>query len=240
MMDTIKFVKGNVKVIAHRGLSGLEAQNTASAFVAAGNRSYFGIETDVRRSSDGKYILIHNDTTKETGGDSLTVRNTSFQTLRSLRLLNTDGKRSRGDLMIPTLAEYIEIAKKYDKECVLELKDAFTAEQVSEIFDEIRYLGYIDRTIFISFFEKDLEYVRLKNKVQPVQFLTSGMNEKIFSLISENGYDLDIYHGAATPELIKKCHDSGILVNVWTVDSPTDAEKLVSYGVDMITTNILE
>ena len=46
-MNTIKFDKKNVKVIAHRGLSGIETENTNSAFVAAGNRSYFGIETDI-------------------------------------------------------------------------------------------------------------------------------------------------------------------------------------------------
>ena len=51
-MDTIKIKKKKVKMIAHRGLSGLERENTCSAFVAAGNRSYFGIETDVHRTAD--------------------------------------------------------------------------------------------------------------------------------------------------------------------------------------------
>ena len=44
MMDTIKFNKANVKVVAHRGLSGLEPENTVAAFVAAGNRSYYGAD----------------------------------------------------------------------------------------------------------------------------------------------------------------------------------------------------
>jgi glycerophosphoryl diester phosphodiesterase len=36
-MNTIKFEnKGNIKMIAHRGLSGLEKENTCPAFVAAG------------------------------------------------------------------------------------------------------------------------------------------------------------------------------------------------------------
>lgn len=51
-MDTRKFKKNSVKVIAHRGLSGIERENTNAAFVAAGNRSYYGIETDVRRTAD--------------------------------------------------------------------------------------------------------------------------------------------------------------------------------------------
>ena len=49
-MNTVKFEKGQTLVVAHRGLSGIERENTNSAFVAAGNRSYYGIETDVRQS----------------------------------------------------------------------------------------------------------------------------------------------------------------------------------------------
>ena len=44
-MNTIKLNKGNVRVVAHRGLSGIERENTNAAFVAAANRSYYGIET---------------------------------------------------------------------------------------------------------------------------------------------------------------------------------------------------
>jgi glycerophosphoryl diester phosphodiesterase len=68
-MDTIKINKGNAQIVAHRGLSGLERENTASAFVAAGNRSYFGIETDVRVTADGNFILLHDDDAVRCGGD---------------------------------------------------------------------------------------------------------------------------------------------------------------------------
>ena len=40
-MNTIKIDKGQVKMIAHRGLSGLEKENTCAAFVAAGNRESY-------------------------------------------------------------------------------------------------------------------------------------------------------------------------------------------------------
>lgn len=42
-MNTIKINSKATKVIAHRGMSGIERENTAAAFVAAGNRGYFGI-----------------------------------------------------------------------------------------------------------------------------------------------------------------------------------------------------
>lgn len=54
-MDTLHLNAPQVKMVAHRGMSGLELENTCSAFVAAGNRSYYGIETDVHRTSDGHF-----------------------------------------------------------------------------------------------------------------------------------------------------------------------------------------
>ena len=55
-MNTIKFNKKNTQIVAHRGLSGIEVENTNSAFVAAGNRSYYGIETDIHRTKDGRFV----------------------------------------------------------------------------------------------------------------------------------------------------------------------------------------
>lgn len=40
-MDTVKFNKKNVKMVAHRGLSGLERENSNAAFVAAGKPQLF-------------------------------------------------------------------------------------------------------------------------------------------------------------------------------------------------------
>ena len=113
-MNTIKFNKKQVKTIAHRGLSGLEKENTCAAFVAAGNReSYYGIETDVHRTADGQFVVFHDDNTARVGVDSLVIENSTFDTLRKLQLTDIDGKRGRMDLIIPTLAEYIGICKKY-------------------------------------------------------------------------------------------------------------------------------
>ena len=63
-MNTTKINSKNVKMVAHRGVSGIERENTCPAFVAAGNRSYFGIETDVHVTKDGKFVIIHDETTE--------------------------------------------------------------------------------------------------------------------------------------------------------------------------------
>ena len=72
-MNTKKFNKKSTKVIAHRGLSGIEVENTASAFVAAGNRSYYGIETDVHRTADGKFVIGHDNDLKRIAGVDISL-----------------------------------------------------------------------------------------------------------------------------------------------------------------------
>ena len=137
-MDSIKLDTRTAKMIAHRGLSGIEKENTNAAFIAAGNRSYFGIETDVHKTVDGKFVIIHDDTTGRVAIDDLEVEKSTFETLRKLSLCDTDDKNGRADLHIPTLTEYISTCKRYGKTAVLELKNAFTSDEIAAICDEIK------------------------------------------------------------------------------------------------------
>ena len=105
-MDTIKIDKNNVKLIAHRGVSGIERENTAAAFVAAGNRSYYGIETDVHVTKDGKFVIIHDDDTQRVYGEAFSVEDSDFSLLRSLRLTDKNGEK-REDLCLPEPGEYL-------------------------------------------------------------------------------------------------------------------------------------
>ena len=240
-MDTIKVKKQGVRMIAHRGLSGLEKENTCSAFVAAGNHaSYFGIETDVHRTADGHFIIFHDDDTGRVGLDSMIIENTSFQTLRRLQLSDTDGQRGRADLLMPTLEEYVCICKKYEKDCVLELKNQFCARDVYKIVSIIADLGYLDHVIFISFALKNLIYLRRRYPAQRAQYLLKDYDEQTLGILQKNALGLDIHYRALTQEIVDAVHGIGQEVNCWTVNTAEDGAHLVSLGVDYITTNILE
>ena len=49
--------KGNTLFVAHRGYSSFHQQNTIASFRAAGEKSFYGIETDTHVTKDGKYII---------------------------------------------------------------------------------------------------------------------------------------------------------------------------------------
>ena len=144
--------KGSTRFVAHRGVSGLECENTAAAFIAAGNRTYYGVETDIWRTSDGKFLC----------------------------------------------------------------------------------------TCFIAFNIENLDLVKKLRPEQECQFLTGEWNDNLPEMLSERKMGLDIHYGQLTEERIRACHKKGVEVNCWTVDKPEEAEKLISWGIDYITTNILE
>ncbi len=239
-MDTIKINSGKTLMVAHRGMSGIEKENTFAAFVAAGNRNHYGIETDVHVTVDGKFVCIHDDTTGRVAIDNLVVEESTFDTLRNLLLTDVDGKKGRTDLRIPTLQEYIQICKKYGKVAVLELKNHFTPENVMRIVDVIKGEGYLEHVIFISFDYENMLTIRRLLPDQPAQFLTKEIDDALIENLEKDHLDLDVKHVALTKEMIDTLHAHNIVVNCWTVDDPARAEELVSWGVDYITSNILQ
>ena len=240
-MNTTKFVHPKKPLmVAHRGVSGLETENTHAAFVAAGNRSYYGIETDVHVTADGKYVAFHDDETGRLAAENVIIEQTDYATLRSMILRQRDGNFGRTDIRIPSLQEYIEICQKYEKVAVLELKNHFRKEQVFEICGIIDEIGYLENVIFISFDFENLVYVKEKHPNQTVQFLTGRCDEELAKKLSALGMDLDIYFEGFDRETAERCHRYGIKVNCWTVDRLVDAARLADLGASFITSNILE
>lgn len=242
-MNTIKFERtAQVRMIAHRGVSGLETENTCAAFVAAGNRSYFGVETDVHVSADGAFIIFHDDDTERVGLEKYVIEETDSAVLRKLLLADLDGgAKTRSDLRIPLLREYIRICRKYEKVCVLELKNPMTGDAVAGIVNEVREEGWLENVIFISFAHENLVELRRLLPEAKLQFLTmDAAGGALLEMLEPWRLDLDIYYPALTKEGLLLMHEHGIEVNCWTVDDPSDARRLAEWGVDYITSNILE
>ena len=249
-MNTEKIEKKNTKMIAHRGLSGLEPENSIPAFIAAGNRSYYGVETDVHVTKDGKFVVIHDDDTERVAGEKYVIEDTLYAELKEIRLndlcgleilagVTKENLKERDELIIPDLKDYINICKKYDKKCILELKNQFTKEDIRRMVDEIRNLGYLEQIVFISFQLPNLIELRSLLPEQSLQYLVDEFDDEVLVVMVKYQFDLDIRYTALTSE-ISCVHENGRIVNCWTCDNKEEAEQLVSWGIDFITTNYLE
>lgn len=239
-MDTVKIQKGSTQMVAHRGVSGLELENTCAAFVAAGNRSYYGVETDVHVTADGQFIIFHDNNTGRVAVDAMDVEQTDYATLRALQLKQKDGTL-RVDLHMPSLEEYLSICKHYGKVCVLELKNPMAEDAVRQIVEICANIYSLEKMVFISFSFQNMLFIRKYAPDAEAQYLLAEeITDAHIDAMAEHKLDLDSHYRAMSKELLEKLHARGIRVNCWTVDDPEIGEKLASWGVDYITSNILE
>lgn len=250
-MDTIKINRGDTRMVAHRGLCGLEPENSIPAFVAAGNRSYYGVESDVHVTADGKFVMIHDETTERIAGENIRVTDVSYELIRKINLNNLchmeevtgqkiGGIRGRQDLIVPSLEEYVTICRKYEKTCVLELKNEFRFQDMERLVAEIESLAYLKHVVFISFEWINLINLRKLLPEQELYCLVLEWNDKVRTFLKKYNIHIDIAYHALSKEIIDELHREGLKVNCWTCDSKEDAEQLALWGVDFITTDILE
>ena len=138
----------DVCFIAHRGYSYRYLQNTTEAFQKAGEAGFGGAETDVRMTSDGVFVLSHNETVVLKSGKELVVADNTFAALTAEPLKN---RYTKTKLYLCTLQEYLEICKAYDMICFIELKEEWPAEQILEVFRCAQETYDLSRCEFQSF-----------------------------------------------------------------------------------------
>ncbi len=239
-MNTVKIDKYFRGMVAHRGLSGIETENTVNAFVAAANRSYFGIECDVFASKDGKLIITHDDTLLRLGMLNIYVPSYQYEEIRRFTLLDRKTGHLSDTLTIPLLADYLAICKTYQKHALIELKENLSLENIDKAVEQVNKFHDLQETSFLAFNEKYLLHLKKNNPDSNLYYLSNTISEKIYDLCEKNHFNLDVKAEAIDEAFIKRFHLLGLKVCVFTVNDKDNAEKLIKMGVDYITTDILE
>ncbi len=109
---------------AHRGLHGEgRCENSMSAFRAAIDKGY-GIELDVRLSSDGELVVFHDDTLDRVTSECGRVDVRSAEELSKIKLGNTDDT-------VPTFREVLELVDG-KVPLLVEIKEAAMKSAVTE------------------------------------------------------------------------------------------------------------
>lgn len=223
---------------AHRGFKGKYPENTMLAFKKAVEIGADGIEFDVHLSKDGELVIIHDETLERTtDGKSLVCE----KTLEDLKKLNASKLYPDCEIQrIPTLREYFEFAK--DKEIItnIELKNSIIDyEGIEEkVYRLIEEFGLAEKIIISSFNHESL--VRLKNIDPNIKcgVLESSRLYKPWEYVKNLG--CEYYHPmnfVVDDELVKKCKDYNIGLNIWFGQSEFDYSLYVKDGVTSLITD---
>ena len=239
--DTIKINTNGAKMIAHRGLSKLELENTKEAFIAAGNRSYYGIETDVRLTKDNKLVVYHDDDLNRLAKLDKKVIELTLNELQNL-VLDNDFNTVKSTHRFLEFEDYLKICKHYKKVPIIELKNGQTEDSIKRIYDlTMKYFGDdLNSFVFISFhFDYLLKLKELNNDLK-IQFLFGKDFDQNLELCIKHNFDLDINYGLLTEENYNKIQKTNLKLNIWTMDDPNWVIDKSKYKIDFITSNILE
>ncbi len=140
-----------VWVASHRGDWIYAPENSILALEHA---IYFGanmIETDVRLTKDGKIIIMHDYTVDRTTNGSGKISDLTLAEIKELNLRNNFGIMT--DLKVPTLEEYIKIAKGkislYLDKAGYDLPDHPQGYLVKELLKILKANGVLEETVFV-------------------------------------------------------------------------------------------
>ena len=139
------------KVWAHRGASGYAPENTIPAFKLAVEQKADGVELDVHLSSDGKLMVIHDETVDRTSNGTGRVVDMTCQELKKLDFSN--GMPGYKDVRIPTLKEVYGLLKNTNLTINVEIKcDVVIYYGIwDKVIELEREMGMQGRIIYSSF-----------------------------------------------------------------------------------------
>ena len=229
-------------VIGHRG-SYKGVMNTVESYTnGVDYYGYQGLECDVRVTSDGYYVISHDETTNAVGG-SLTVANATLAQLQAETYTQTRGGVTYTG-HICTVAEYLDICKEKNVIPIIELKwttginnnDMSKFPGLAALIEE-RELT--EKAYILTSMRSSLEYVRRNYPALKCQFLCNSNWETYFDWIVQWGLMPSIEAGCFDKYTVKRFHDKGLEVAVWTVNSLANYNLYGEMGVSMMTCDYL-
>ena len=230
-----------MKIIAHRGFSGIYPENTMLAFKKAIEIGADGIELDVHLSKDGQVMIIHDEALKRTTGLDGVISDYTRAELEKISAGKTKNDEF-GFTPIPSLEEYLAfMAEHKDKFTNIELKTApvYYPEIEEKTLELVRKFDLEKNIIYSSFNWLSIERMQRLGTISETGLLFSGMKlynqAHIIKSLGINYFHPDF--NDLTDEIVKSYLDNKIGLNVWTVNEIEDMKVCLSWNIDGLITN---
>lgn len=228
-------------LLGHRGASAEAPANTEAAFRRAMEAGADGVELDVHMTRDGHAVVIHDETVDAVTGTSGRIREMTLAEVQQLDAGSYFGPEFAG-ARIPTLDEALD-AVGAEAIVNIELKGTSIAADglEREIVRVVHAHGMGERVIVSSFNPIRLWRLRRIDRRLPRGMLhgreTPVYVRDLWFLPLVQPDALHPSYRMVDAAYMKRAHQWGVRVNVWTVDEPAQARRLLKLGVDGIITN---
>lgn len=216
---------------AHRGGASDNPENTMPAFQHAVDLGYTYLETDVHATSDGVLVAFHDNDLARTTDRSGLISEMPWQEVGKARV---DGREP-----IPLFEDLME--QFPDARVNIDCKADSALEG---LIATLRRLDCLGRVCVGSF--SDTRLRRLRSELGPA--LCSSFGPAQIAALRFTGWvpgggqvaQVPVRQGRltiVTPTTIVRAHRRGLQVHVWTIDEPTEMNRLLDIGVDGLMTD---
>ena len=240
-------------VFAHRGGGGLFPENTLEAFKYSAQMNVYVLELDVRATSDGKLVVLHDSSVDRTTDGQGKVSDLTLEQVKKLdagfKFTNDGGKtfpfRGKG-ITVPTLEEIFAALPAMTFNIEPKQQTPSITAPLCSILRERKMTGNV---IVGSFRQEVLDEFRancseVATSASPSEvskFLAlykTGLAEtfepQMQALqVPENAGYLNI----VSKDFVETAHKLNLKVHVWTVNETSDMQRLLELGVDGIMTD---
>ena len=226
----------------HRG-SYRGVENTEEAMMNGINHyGYTGLEIDVKTTSDGEYVCWHDDDLSRVG-HNVQIPYTKFEDIKDLTLTQTRGG-VKYTAKILTVDRYLEICKENNVFPIIELKWAVginnnDMSRFPGLYKLIEKHGLVEEARILTSMQKSLEYVRTNYPKLQCQFLCYEVTQARYEWCKKWGINPSVQTGGLSKAMARKCHDAGMEVVCWTVNSLADYQKHGELGCTTMTCDYL-
>ena len=226
------------KIIAHRGFSGKYPENTSLAFEKALELDCDLIELDIHLSKDGELVIIHDETLDRTTDGSGWV---GENTLAQLKRLNAAARTKHAPQKIITLNEYFALIDNKNIVTNIEIKSGVVwyKDIEEKMLQTIYDCGFIDKVLISSFNHFSIKRVMELAPGIPTAFAEESRLVGLAEYAKNHGvaYFHPIFNTLYQEKILESLRESGIGVNVWTVNEERDMKNMLEMKVDGIITN---
>lgn len=227
------------QIWAHRGASGYAPENTLEAFKLAVELGADGVELDVQFTKDRQLVVIHDERIDRTSNGVGFVADYTYDELGKFNFNKTHPEYAHCN--IPLLEDVLKLLKPTDLTINIELKTGINFYPGIEeaVLSLVEKYDMQKRIVYSSFNHQTI--IRIKELCPGAEcgFLYADGIANIVSYARE--YGIENIHPALYnmkyEGLTETCEENGIRINVWTVNSDDDIEKMRQYGVNAVITN---
>lgn len=227
-----------VTLVGHRGLRSVAPENTLPAFEEAGKSGFWGAECDIYCSEDGVWVVSHDPNVYRMTGKVKNIEKMTLDEVLDIKINNGTNIENYPELTSCSFEDYIKVCKQYNMVAVIELKGKHNTDQYNKVIDIVEQYGV--EAVYISFHFENLQKLRELTDA-PVYYLVQEIKPEDIELaksIENCGID---FNGNKEKnfetDIIKQCQDEGLAMGAWTINDPAVMDKLIEYGVTLITTD---